>query len=203
MVHLTLLRPFAHLFRQGVLATVAFTLPIFLVLYFLTAPDGPWQAVLATQVLATIAVGLASVSYFTTAIWVDETGIAERGFFGRLTEHPIESIGSIVQARTFVDGAEPVPQLFVCDHEGRQLVRMRGQFWSQESMDTVVNALDVPVTVVDPTVTTSELRTDFPGLLYWFERHPIWAAAAFTASTVAVGALVVVVFGVAGVGGSF
>ena len=43
------LRPFAHLFRQGVLATVAFMLPILLVLYFLTIPDGPWQAVLATS----------------------------------------------------------------------------------------------------------------------------------------------------------
>lgn len=198
----TLLRPFAHLFRQGLLATVAFTLPIILVLYFMTIPDGPWQAVLATQIVATIVVVLASASYFTTAIWVDETGIAERGFFGRLTEHPIESIGSIVRAETFVDGANPVPQLFVCDHDGRQLVRMRGQFWSQESMDTVVQALDVPMTVVDSTVTTSELRTDFPGLLYWFERHPIWAAGAFTLATVVVGAIVVAVFGAAGIAGS-
>lgn len=195
------LRPFAHLFRQGVLATVAFMLPILLVLYFLTIPDGPWQAVLATQVLATVVVGLASVRYFTTAIWVDETGIAERGFFGRLTDHPIESIGSIVRAETFVDGASPVPQLFVCDHDGRQLVRMRGQFWSQESMDAVVRALDVPVTVVDSTVTTGELRTDFPGLLYWFERHPIWAAGAFTVAAVVVGAIVVAAFTVAGIVG--
>lgn len=192
----TTLRPFAHLFRQGLLATMAFMLPVFTVLYFLTVPDGPWQAVLVTQVVASVAVGLASSAYFTTAIWVDETGIAERGFFGRLSEHRIDRIGSIVVAETFVDGADPLPQLFVCDHEGRQLVRMRGQFWARASMDAVVQALDVPVTTVDATMTTGELRTEFPGLLYWFERHPIWTAAAFTGATGVIAALVALVYAV-------
>lgn len=181
------------------MATGSFAVPVLLVLYFLTVPNGQWPIVLGTQLMATVIVAVASGRFFATAIWVDETGLAERGYFGRRTDHPIETIGSIVLAETYIDGADTARQLFVCDHEGRQLVRMRGQFWSQESMDTVVHTLDVPITIVDEAVSTEELHTDFPGLLYWFERHPVWAAATFTGAAVALGVLVFIVVQVIGV----
>ena len=189
------LRPHSHLFQEGVLACVAFMTPVFIVLWVLTVPDGPWPAVLVTQLLATLVVTLASVAYFRTAIWVDPQGLTERGFFGIRTRFPIERIGSIVAASTFEGMSERVyPQLFVCDHEGRLLVRMRGQFWSQDNMDVVVETLDVPFTPVGDAVSTRELRSDYPGLLYWFERHPVLAALAFSVATAVVGFLVFVVF---------
>lgn len=199
-VHGRVLRPHGHLLRQGLLAWIAFTAPVFVVLYFLTIPHGPWLAVLVTHALAAIALVLAIVAYARTAIWVDQDGITERGFFGFRRRVPVADIGSIVFAETF--GATPpqtLPQLFVCDRQGRQLVRMRGQFWSRENMDVVVETLDVPYDSVAAMVSTRELRDRYPGLLFWFERHPVIAALAFAAATAVVGIVVFAVLGTAGV----
>lgn len=175
------LRPHSFLLRQGLVASIVSLTPIFGVLYFLTIPNGPWAIVVATQAVATIAITLACSGYFAVAIWVAPGVIAERGFFGRKTRFEASDIGSILVAHTYASpDLTPIPQLFVCDHDGKQLVRMRGQFWSRESMDAVIEALPVPVTETDGPVSIADLRHDFPGLLYWFERHPIWAGLAFT-----------------------
>lgn len=194
-----LLRPHSHLFRQGVTACVAFMTPVFAVLLSLTIPDGPWVATLVVMGLAAIAITLAAIAYFRAAIWIDPAGITERGFFGLRRHVPMAAIGSIVMAQTF-DGSGPqsVPQLFVCDLDGRQVMRMRGQFWSRENMNLVIETLDVPFDPIADTLSARELRRDYPGLLYWFERHPGLAALALIGTTAAVGALVLLVFRVAG-----
>lgn len=185
------LRPYSHLFSQGIVAVVVFMTPVLVVLYVLTLPNGTWPAVLVLQIVATVLIFAAAWAYFGTAIWVSPTEISERGFFGRKQTFPRESIGSVVVAETYASSlTETIPQLFVCDHDGTQIVRMRGQFWSRESMEVVKSTLDVPFTVVDEAVTTGELRRDFPGLLYWFERHPFLTALGFTAMFTGLGALV-------------
>jgi hypothetical protein len=184
------LRPHPWLFRQGLVATLAFLVPTFGVLYFLTVPDGPWPMVIATQVFATVAVILACRSYFRVGIWIDQRGIAERGMLGRLTMMPTADIGSIVLVRTFEGGgAETVPQLFVCDHDGNQVIRLRGQFWSESDMRIVCDKLDVPVTRLNQSVTPRELLERYPGLLYWFERRPVFASALFSAAVLVIGTL--------------
>src|SRR4051812_30205553 len=102
--------------------------PVFVVLYVLTIPAGPWRAVLATQILATIVVVGASASYFRLGIWVDRTSITEMGFFGRRKRVEAAEIGSVFVADVFeASGTKSLPQLFVRDKEGRQVIRMRGQ----------------------------------------------------------------------------
>lgn len=185
------LRPYAHLFRQGLLASLAFMGPVFLVLYVLTIPSGPWLAVVITHAITTIAMITASILFFRTGIWVAADSIVERGYFGRLRRIPVQSVGSILLAETFDgSGTKSLPQLFVVDADGSSLVRMRGQFWSKESMDAVVATLDVPVERLDEVTSTDELRLDRPGLLYWFERHPLIAALVFVASTALFGGFV-------------
>jgi hypothetical protein len=193
------LRPHAHLFSQGIIAVVAFMTPVFVVLYVITLPRGPWEAVLVTQVLATAAVVLAAVSYFRIAIWVDRSSITEIGFFGRRTKVEVDRIGSVFVVEVFeASGTRTLPQLFVRDSEGRQLVRMRGQFWSRESMDRVLATLEVPSVEQDHSVSTRELRDEHPGLLYWFERRPVIAALVFTGVTIVVGAVVYGLFLIVG-----
>jgi hypothetical protein len=188
------LRPHSSLFWQGLLACVVFLAPVFVVLYVLTIPNGPWPAVVFTQFLATLAVSLLGAGFFSATIWIGPGAIAERGFFGRKTRFERSAIGSILLAHTYTGpDLTPVPQLFVRDHDGHQLVRMRGQFWSREMMDDVIRLLDVPVTVSDDPVSIAELRDDHPQLLYWFERHPVWAALAFSGAVVAFGALLLLV----------
>jgi predicted membrane protein len=193
------LRPLAQLFSQGLVAVVAFMTPVFIVLYATTIPSGPWRAVLVTQVLATVVVGFGAAAYFRTAIWVDRTGITEIGFFGRTKRVAASEIGSVFVAEVFeASGTRTLPQLFVRDKQGRQLIRMRGQFWSRESMDRVLATLDVPQLARDNLVSTRELRDEYPGLLYWFERRPVMAALAFTLGTSVVGAGVYALFVISG-----
>ena len=193
------LRPHDHLFGQGMTAAIAFMTPVFVVLYVMTIPQGPWRAVLVTQILATIVVCGAAFSYFRLAIWVDRTGITEIGSFGRTKRVEAVDIGSVFVAEVFESsGTKTTPQLFVRDREGKQVIRMRGQFWSKASMDLVIATLDVPREGRGDTVSTRELREEYPGLLYWFERRPLVAALAFTVGTAIVGLGVWAIFLVSG-----
>lgn len=168
------LRPRRSLFWQALSGVLAFLVPISAVLYFLTVPNGPWILVIGLQ-LVVIAAFLGSyISYRHVGFWVGSSGIAERGFFGLSRYVPRGEIGSIVLVNTYRSGGqETVPQLFICDSYGSQLLRMRGQFWSMGSMNEVRDALDLPITVLSDDLTAAELLEDHPGLLYWFERHPL------------------------------
>jgi hypothetical protein len=181
-------------------AALVFMTPVFVVLYELTVPNGPWRLVLAVQVIAMGAMALASIRFFATGIWVDPTELRERGFFGRTTHLPVAEIGSLISAETFAgSGEETSPQLFVCDHDGKQLVRMRGQFWSRENMEIVIATLDVPHTTLDDAVSRGELQASHPGLLYWFERRPLLAALAFTGATGIFGVIAMIVLNALGI----
>ncbi len=194
------LRPQSSLFRQGLVASLVFMTPVFVVLYELTVPNGPWRLVLAVQVIAMGAVTLASIRFFATGIWVDATGLRERGFFGRMTIVKVAEIGSLISAETFAGSdAEASPQLFVCDHEGRLRVRLRGQFWSRENMNVVIATLDVPHTTLQDAVSRGELQESHPGLLYWFERRPLLAALAFTGATGIFGVIAMLVLNAFGI----
>ncbi|WP_309615236.1 hypothetical protein [Salinibacterium sp.] len=194
------LRPHSHLFGRGLTACLVFMTPVFLVLYFLTVPVGPWRAVLVAQIVATLIIGFASFRLLAAAIWVDPTGIAERGFFRSKKYIPLSAIGSIVMADRF-EPSRPagVPQLYVCDHDGKQLIRMRGQFWSRASMEIVAATLDVPFVPVEDALSTREINEEFPGLGYWFERRPVLAALVFSIAIAAVGLLSFALLRLAGV----
>ncbi|CAN5351578.1 hypothetical protein BH11ACT2_BH11ACT2_03200 [soil metagenome] len=168
------LRPRRSLFWQASAAALAFLAPVSGALYYLTIPDGPWLLVLALQVLLIATFFASYLSYISLGFWVGPSGIAERGFFGLSKYVPREQIGSIVLVNTYrPGGTETRAQLFICDNAGMQLLRMRGQFWSMAPMLAVSDALDIPLTELTDDVTRAELLEEHPGLLYWFERHPV------------------------------
>ena len=187
------LDPHRWLFRQALLATAAFLTPVFAVLYFLTIPDGPWLVVLIAQVVASLLFAYAAHSFRRVAVWVSRDGIAERGFFGRLIYLPVAEVGSLVLVHTYHGGgADSLPQLFVCNPAGKQVIRLRGQFWSLENMRLVGSTLGVQVTEMGETVSARELLEQYPGLLYWFERRPALASVLFALSVVVGGVLLYV-----------
>jgi hypothetical protein len=142
------------------------------VLYWLTIPLDQWHHVAIAQAIVMIAAALGIIAFLRTGIWVDETGITERGFFGRLTHVSREQVGSIVLLELYQSGAiDTHPQLFVTDADGELLVRMRGQFYSHGAMDLVIDELGSPVVRVPDPMTLSELNRLRPELLYWFERR--------------------------------
>jgi len=167
-----LLRPHGHLLRQTTLSIVAFFAPVFAVLYWLTIPLGEWVPVLIAQLAVMLAAAVGVVGFLRTCIWVDDSGIAERGFFGRFHDFPADQIASVVVLELYQSGTiDTHPQLFVTGVDGRLLVRMRGQFYSRGAMDTVADELGVPVVRVPDPMTLTELNRLRPELLYWFERR--------------------------------
>lgn len=174
------LRQPRSLLNRGYLAGLAFTVPVFGVLYALTVPDGPWLAVAITHAVAIAAAIAASVSYFRSAIWIGPASpiVTERGFFfGRLTHFDKSEAVSILIAQVFTsDGSETRPQMTVLGANKKRLLRMRGQYWTQDDMDIVAAEFDVPVTSIPEPVSTGELREEYPHALYFLERHPVLVA---------------------------
>jgi hypothetical protein len=166
------LRPHGHLLRQTTLSILAFFAPVFAVLYWLTIPLGEWVPVAIAQAVVMVGAAVGIIGFFRTRIWVDETGITERGFFGRLGSFNREQVASVVLLELYQSGAiDTHPQLFVTGADGRLLVRMRGQFYSRGAMDFVADELGAPVVRVPEPMTLAELNRLRPELLYWFERR--------------------------------
>ena len=171
------LRPHAYLLRRGWGSALAFFVPASIGLYFLAIPAGTWPLVAVAQVLFIGAFLLALRAFLRVGIWVDPAGVIEQGFFTR-TRLQKDELGEAIYVNTFHGGwIDTVPQLFLCDHNRKQLLRMRGQFWSKESMITVASTLEIPFTEIGRDVSTAELHEAYPGLLYWFERRPVLAGA--------------------------
>lgn len=182
------LRPHSYLLWRGVGGAFAFVVPTFGILYFLTAPNGPWVAVLVANIAALAIIALYVFAETHVAIWVSPEGLAERGVLPRVTRYSVDQIGSMVLVDIFHGGwVDTVPQLFVCDPSGKQLLRMRGQFWSRECMLRVASTIERPLIEVDHPVSASELLEMYPGLLYWFERRPVLAAATFAGALLLAG----------------
>jgi len=167
------LKPHRHLFARGLLAVFALTTPVFAVVYWLTVPSHAWPIALLVHVLVLLACLLSLIAFFDTVVTVGDRTVTERGFFGRVHTFTADQVGYALLVDVYQSNAlETTPQLFLCDIEGRRLLRLRGQFWSRESMRKVLDDLEVPVTEPSEAVTLAELHRRSPNLLYWFERMP-------------------------------
>jgi hypothetical protein len=194
------LRPHTYLSRRALGATLAFFTPVIIVLYYVTVPDGPWLIVVVAQAVVTVVFTWAYISYLLVAVWVTHDSIIERGFAGRTTRFIAAQLGSIVIVDTYRAGSvDTIPQLFISDPAGKQVLRLRGQYWSRETMQTIAATLDVPHIVIENPLTIAEVRARFPGLLYWYEQRPTLAATLFAgmlALSAAVAYIVLMLLGV-------
>jgi hypothetical protein len=194
------LNPRRTVFREGLIASLVVGVPVLVVLYLLTIPSGGWRDVLIAQIVATGVSALLIVGYFGVAIWVDDDCVRERGFLTRVRTVPRATIASAILVNTFSgSGTDTTAQLFVLNGDGARVLRMRGQFWSRESMQKVLDRLKVPVTELTEAASLAELRVDYPALLYWFERYPTFAGIIFAGTAGIVGIVVVVLLHVLGV----
>jgi hypothetical protein len=170
---IVVLRPHRDLFMRGLTAVLALTTPVFAVLYWLTIPDRDWTYVVGAHLLVVLATVVGVFGFFSATIALLPDGVRERGFFGRTLLVRSADVGGILLVHLY-DGStlDTLPQLFVTGHDGRVLLRMRGQFWSAEDMERVAEELDRPVTRAEDFMTMTQLRRTSPELLYWFERLP-------------------------------
>jgi hypothetical protein len=172
-------RPKRGIVRSGLLILLIVPLPIFASLAFLNAQNGPWPFAAVGEALCLALAALGLLIHRRVFIGVTATTIEERGFRGRHTSLPVSDIATIVLAHTYTAAsADTLPQLLVLDRAGRRMLRMRGVFWSEESMLAVAGSLGEEVEHVAEPMTTAEFFSRYPGTAYWFENRPHVAIAA-------------------------
>lgn len=186
-----ILRPVAQLHGQTRLVAAALLIPVFTAVFWFAIPRGTWPRVLVALIVVTAFYAVASYLLSRVSMRIGHDYVSERGFFttNRVSSKRIESV--LVVTAYSGQSLETVPQLFLLDTNGDALVRMRGQFWSVDSIEAMASAFDVPVRRIDEPVTRAELRRDYAPLLYWFERWP-GLGAAVSAGAIAALSLVLI-----------
>ncbi|PWC07664.1 hypothetical protein [Mycetocola zhujimingii] len=163
------------LLAQGIIALLALSVPIMIVLYWLTIPAGTWGWVGAAQFTLLVAVLIAGYRYTRVSITATPTTLCEVRFFGGVTLTDIADVERVIMLemhRTMA--SQPRLQMFVLNSSGKPLLRMRGEYWTRNSINRIAAQLStVPIEHIDHPVTLDELQTTRPEMLYWFERRPI------------------------------
>ncbi|MCS5723976.1 hypothetical protein N1028_13030 [Herbiconiux sp. CPCC 203407] len=187
-----LIRPRVQLIRQTRLAAAALILPVFAAMLWFSLPRGTWLrvAIAFAFVLALYLAGSALLRGVSIRLGPD--GLVERGFFRRQSRIPAKRIAAAVVIDVYRGvTAETDRQLFLVDTTGELLVRMRGEFWTNEAIETVAAAFEVPVRRAPDPITATQLRHDHADLLFWFERWP-WAGRLTIAGVIALLALILI-----------
>ncbi len=168
------LRPRRTLVGGFGLPILALVLPLLAAGLWLMDPRGAWPVVAWAGVLTAALVAAAWVAFERTQASVSVYGIVERGFFGGTYTVPARDIAGVLRMQVYrANSLETSQELFVVNHAGRGVFRMRGRFWATETMDRVARILGAEETVRPEPVTLAELRQTDPHLLYWFERRSL------------------------------
>lgn len=169
------LRPYAPLLKQWAVAVLAFVAPILVALYWLSVPNGNWPAVLAAHLSLTSLAAAGAVSWSLVSLTVGATGIRRRDGLGRVRSIATDDMGRLLHVRLSRNvSSAPQPHLFVLGTDHRLLTRMHGTFWTSRSIDTVIDALPVPVEYLEEPMTLAQFNHAWPGLLHPAElRFPV------------------------------
>ena len=179
-----LLRPIAQLHGQTRLVTAALLIPVFTAVFWFAIPRGTWPRVFVALLVVSAVYAVASYLLSRVSIRIAHDCVSERGFFtsNRVASKRIESVLIVRAYRGH--SLDLAAHLFLLDASGDALLRMRGQFYSIDSIEAVAAAFDVPIRRILEPMTRAELRRDHAPLLHWFERWP-WLGVAVAAGTIA------------------
>jgi hypothetical protein len=135
-------------------------------------PSGSWPITVVAEGITLVLLGFGYYLFQTTYPVVSATHFTERGFFGRPVITPISEVRSTVIAHTTsTSPSETLPQLIVRNAHGQRILRMRGVFWTEESIRAAAAALGTPLDEpVDP-VTSKQFFELYAGSAYWFENR--------------------------------
>ena len=184
------LRPRRGLLWSGVLVLIIVPLPVVATLITLGMPNGSWPIALIGGVISIVVFFAGLYLFRTTEIVISSTQITERGFFSRTVSTPTSAVSSVVLAHTFsITSGETLPQLIVRNDRNDRILRMRGAFWSEQTMREAVAAIGSPLEEPVDAVTSRQFFEQYSGSAYWFENRPGLAVA------------VVAVIGLACIGG--
>jgi hypothetical protein len=174
LASMQVLRTEPSVFRSIGLGVLALCAPIFAVLYWIMIPTGTWLWVVNAQIVTMLACAAALIGAHRAYVRVGPTGFSARGVLGHVRTVGTPTVASVILVDLYrSDALDTRPQLFVVGHRGELLLRMRGQFWTQEALDIVADELGAPVVRVAEPLTLLDLNRWKPGLVPWFERRHV------------------------------
>ena len=166
------LRPRRGLVWSGVLVLIIVPLPIVATLITLGVPNGSWSIALICGAISIVVFFIGLCLFCTTDIVISSTQITERGFFSRSTSTPISAVNSLVLAHTFrTSSSETLPQLIVRNDRNERILRMRGIFWTEQTIREAAAAIGSPLEEPVDAVTSRQFFEKYPGSAYWFENR--------------------------------
>lgn len=187
--------PRASLVRTSVTAAVAAVVPVLVALLWLSGPVGQVPAVLSVTGLVVVACLLAWLRFRAVHVAVTAAQLVKRPFDGRPVHVERADVHEVVLAATFRDhSTETVRQLLVLAADGHCLLRLRGTFWTDEALDAVAEALDVPVTRTERPVPLARFYRSWPSGRRWYEGRRWVTALVALAGAGVVGLLLAVLF---------
>ena len=185
--------PKFSLLSNALASLVLGTAPLFAVLYWFTIPRGGMHLVAIANFVVLLAGALMLWRQLSVFCAVTETELLGNGIFSRIVRVPLADIHEVRLVPTFLGPApEPVLQLLVSGDNDKRLFRMRGNFWHEESLVALAEALPVRVERSTDPMELRDFFRRYPGSAYWFEDRPALKAAMITLSAlVAIAAAVV------------
>ncbi|MES2094614.1 MAG: hypothetical protein V4531_12490 [Actinomycetota bacterium] len=166
------LRPRRSLLGSGILGLILVPLPIVVTILALGSPDGSWRFALIFGAIAVILFIIGLYLFQTTYILITARQVTEREFFGAPVSTPLSAVHSAVLAHTFrTSSSDTLPQLIVRNDRGERLLRMRGIFWTEESMRAAAAAIGVPLEEPAEALTARQFLEVYSGSAYWFENR--------------------------------
>ena len=166
------LRPRLGLLLSGVLVLIIVPLPIVATLITLGVPGGSWPIALICGAISIVVFFTGLYLFHTTEIVISSTQITERGFFSRSISTPIAAVSSLVLAHTLsISSSETLPQLIVRNDRNDRILRMRGIFWTEQSMREAAAAIGSPLEEPADAITSRQFFEQYSGSAYWFENR--------------------------------
>ena len=166
------LRPRRGLLWSGVLVLIIVPLPIVATLVTLGVPDGSWPFALIGGAISILVFFVGLHLFRTTYVVISSTQITERGFFSRPASTPISAVSSVVLTHTFsTSSSETLPQLIVRNDRSERILRMRGIFWTEQTMRAAAAAIGSPLEEPVDALTPRQFFEQYSGSAYWFENR--------------------------------
>ncbi|SDZ51095.1 hypothetical protein [Herbiconiux ginsengi] len=185
-------RPRDQISSQTRLVVAALTFPILAAMLWFAIPRGTWPRVIIAFLFIAALYAAGAWLLRGVSIRIGRDGLIERGFFRRENRIPAKRIATALIVDVYRGvSTETHRQLFLLDSSGERLLRMRGEFWSNDDIEAVAGAFDVPVRRMADPITASRLRAESPDLVYWFERWP-WVGGLCVAGAISLLALLLI-----------
>jgi hypothetical protein len=188
----TVVRPRDQISSQTRLVAAALVLPILAAMLWFSIPRGTWPRVIIAFLFIALLYLAAAWLLRGVSIRIERDGLLERGYFRHANRIPAKRIATALILDVYRGvSTETNRQLFLLDSSGELLLRMRGEFWSNDDIEAVAGAFDVPVRRMADPITAARLRSESPDLVYWFERWP-WVGGLCVAGAISLLALLLI-----------